>query len=70
MPQSVRGDALVAVFIQAVGKPVAVKKIAPDAPGFAEEVERVHAAFVKELLSTYDTYRGMYGWGDRELSAE
>lgn len=60
----------VCMLVQVVGEPIKLKKLARTDPGFSDEVDRVHAAFVKALQDLYNEYRGTYGWADRELSIE
>eukprot|EP00966_Prymnesium_polylepis_P163678 3783841-Prymnesium_polylepis.1 len=50
-----------------IGKPCAVRQLAPGDDGFDAEVERVHAAYKAEIRATYQANRVRFGYENREL---
>ena len=51
-------------LVQVFGKPIVVlKTIRPT----VEDIDTVHAAYVTELRRIFDTYKGQYGYGSKEL---
>uniref|UniRef100_A0A7S3FFM5 diacylglycerol O-acyltransferase n=1 Tax=Haptolina ericina TaxID=156174 RepID=A0A7S3FFM5_9EUKA len=54
-------------FHLCIGRPCRVTQRSPDHPDYAEEVKRVHAAYVMEIKAIYESYRERFGYGAREL---
>lgn len=49
---------------QVFGKPIVVEKIEHPTP---EDVDKVHAQYVAELVRVFDKYKAKYGYQDAEL---
>ncbi|TYZ62627.1 hypothetical protein PybrP1_002387 [[Pythium] brassicae (nom. inval.)] len=52
------------VLHEVFGKPIVVEKIEHPTP---EDVDKVHAQYVAELVRIFDKYKGKYGYPDAEL---
>lgn len=57
-------------LMMALGKPIPVTKMDPKDPRFDDEVKRLQGLFIIGMTEVYNTFRTMYGWGDKELSVE